>query len=154
MIYTHSSWGEAKLVGTGGNTSGILYRTHYDQRHSNMWKENHIWSFTVLELLNSRYEVDEGSIMFNPFSMLSLKILKRSSALFPSQILGASQEIAKKLLWASVLKSPRTQMTNSTGLFVNCDKIPDTSKGGRIYSVSEYQRLLFTIHGSIVPWPV
>ena len=117
-------------------------------------KENHTWSFTVLELLNSRYEVDEGSIMFNPFSMLSLKILKRSSALFPSQILGASQEIAKKLLWASVLKSPRTQMTSSTGLFVNCDKMPDTRKGGRIYSVSESQRLLFTIHGSIVPWPV
>lgn len=76
--------------------------------------------------------------MFNPFSMLSFKILKKSPALFPSQMLGTPQEVAKKLGLASVLKSPRTQIINSIGLFVNCDKMLDTSKGGRIYSVSEY----------------
>lgn len=111
-------------------------------------------SFTVLEFLNSRSEVDEGSIMFNPFSMLALKILKRSPDLFPSQMLRTSQEIAKKLAQASVLKSPKPQTINFIGLFVNCDKMPDTNKGGSIYSVSEYQRLLFTICGSIVPRPV
>lgn len=46
-------------------------------------KTSHFWSFTVLELLNSRCELDEGSIMFNPFSMLSLEIRREVQLYFP-----------------------------------------------------------------------
>lgn len=46
-----------------------------------MWEESlrllkMCWSFLVLELLNSRWELDEGSIMFNSFS----KIMKKSTS--------------------------------------------------------------------------
>ena len=64
---------KSEIVGTGDKIRGIFHRTHSDQFSVTFQEVGRKpptsggASFIALELLNSGYEFDEGSIIFNQF---------------------------------------------------------------------------------------